>query len=123
MKPVFLIILLTASSPVYSSQEILGKFTTVSEAACNSEIHFFKHGKGVFIDSCRNEDGIYFGKIYTDDISWQINNNRLTVKINGLNESFTYHKKLSCHYFGEDGFSNGLVGFDLYFWRTPVKCK
>jgi len=21
------------------------------------------------------------------------------------------------------GVSNGLVGFDLYFWRKPVKCK
>lgn len=123
MKTAFLIIILAITNPVFSSPEILGEFTTVSEAACNSEIHFFKEGKGVFIDSCRAKDGTYFGNVYKDNISWQIKNDILVVKINGINETFSYHNKLSCNYFGEHGSANGLVGFDLYFWRKQVKCK
>jgi hypothetical protein len=123
MKLVFFTIIFTISNPVFSSQKILGEYTTVSEYECNSEIHFYKNGKGVFIDSCRREDGSYIGDIYKDDISWNINNDRLLVKINGISETFTYHSNLSCISFGEDGGSNGLVGFDHYFWRKPVKCR
>jgi len=124
MKLLFLIIIFAISNPIFSSQEIPGEFTTVSESECNSEIHFFKNGKGVFIDSCRREDGSYIGDIYKDNISWHIiNDEKLLVKINGINEIFTYYSKLSCIYFGETGDSNGLAGLDLYFWRKPVKCK
>lgn len=123
MKIVFLIMLFAISNPAFSSQKIIGKFTTVSESECNSEIHFLKNGAGVFIDSCRRDDGSYFGNIYKDKISWQINDDTLIVKINGINEVFTYHNALSCIYFGEHGSTGGLVGFDLYFWKKPIKCK
>lgn len=122
MKSIFLIIIFVISNPVISSQKILGEFTTVSESKCNSEIHFFENGKGVFIDYCRRENGTYIGDIHKDNISWHINNNILLVKINGINEIFTYHSKLSCNYFGVNGDSSGLIGFDLYFWRKPIKC-
>jgi len=123
MKLVFIIITIVISNPFFSSQKILGEFTTVSESECNSELHFFKNGKGVFIDSCRREDGSYIGDIYKDNISWYINSDVVFVKINGINETFTYDSNLSCIYFGKNGSLNGLVGFDLYFWRKPIKCK
>jgi len=123
MKSVLLIISIAITNPVVLSQKIPGEYTTVSESECNSELRLFKNGKGVFIDSCRSEDGTYIGDIYKDNISWHINGDVLLVKINGINEIFTYDSKLSCAYFGENGYSNGLVGFDLYFWRKPVKCK
>ena len=123
MKLLFLIIIFVVSYPVFSAKRILGEFTTVSESECNSKIQFFKNGKGLFIDSCRRKDGSYIGKIYSDEISWTISNKILLVKINGLDEVFSYYNKLSCHYFGESGDSSGLIGLDLYFWRNPVKCN
>lgn len=123
MKLTFLIILFVFSNPIFSYEKILGEFSTVSESACNSEIHFFKNGKGVFIDSCRSEDGYFLGNIDKQNISWKVNDNKIIVKINSLNEVFTYHNNLSCHPFGEMGYSNGLIGFDLYFWRKPIECK
>ena len=123
MKFTFLIILFSLSTPLFSSEKILGEFSTVSESACNSEIHFLKNGKGVFIDSCRREDGSHIETIDKQNISWQINNKKTLVKINGLDETFTYHSQLSCSPFGESGNANGLVGFDLYFWKKPIKCK
>lgn len=123
MKFIFLITALSISGPLFPSQEITGEFTTVTESGCSSEIHFLENGKGVFIDSCRYEDGSYVGDIYKDEISWKINNKKLIVNINGINENFTYHRKLSCGYFGEKGDSEGLIGLDLYFLRKPVKCK
>ena len=123
MKPVLLTILFTISNSVYSSQEILGEYTTVSESECNSEIHFLKDGKGVFKDSCRKEDGPLIVDIHTENISWRINNDVLVTKINGIDEVFKYHEKLPCVSFGESGDSNGLIGFDMYFWRKPVECK
>ena len=123
MKLTFLIILFSFSNPIFSYEKILGEFSTVSESACNSEIHFFKNGKGVFIDSCRSEDGSLLGNIDKQNILWKVNDNKIIVKISGLNEVFTYHNNLSCHPFGEMGYSNGLIGFDLYFWRKPIECK
>lgn len=119
----FLIILFAFSNPIFSYEKILGEFSTVSESACNSEIHYFKNGKGIFIDSCRSEDGSLLGNIDKQNISWKVNDNKIIVKINGLNEVFTYHNNLSCIPFGEKGHSNGLIGFDLYFWRKPTVCK
>ena len=112
MKFTYLIILFAFSTPLFSSEKILGEFSTVSESACNSEIHFFKNSKGVFIDSCRSEDGSLLGVIDKQNISWKVNNNKIIVKINGLNEVFTYYNKLSCVPFGAKGHSNGLTGFD-----------
>lgn len=123
MKPVFLITLFAISGPVFSSQNITGEFSTVSESECNSEIHFYKDGKGVFIDSCRREDGTHIYNVEKNIFSWHIKNNKIIAKINGINETFTYHDKLSCAYFGENGSANGLIGFDLYFWRKPIICK
>lgn len=123
MKFTFLIILFVFSNPIFSSKKILGGFSTVSESACNSEIHFFENGKGVFIDSCRRDDGSHAGEIDKQNISWYVNDKKILVKINGLNEVFTYNNNLSCHPFGEKGYSNGLIGFDLYFWRKPIECK
>jgi len=123
MKLTFLIILFSFSNPIFSYEKILGEFSTVSESACNSEIHFFKNGKGVFIDSCRSEDGSLLGNIDKQNILWKVNDNKIIVKISGLNEVFTYHNNLSCHPFSEMGYSNGLIGFDLYFWRKPIECK
>lgn len=123
MKFTYLIILFSFSKPLFSYEKILGEFSTVSESACNSEIHFFKNGKGVFIDSCRSEDGSHAGDIDKQNVSWKVNDNRIIVKINGLNEIFTYHNNLSCNPFGKKGYSNGLTGFDLYFWRKPIECK
>ena len=123
MKFTYLIILFAFSTPLFSSEKILGEFSTVSESACNSEIHFFKNSKGVFIDSCRSEDGSLLGVIDKQNISWKVNNNKIIVKINGLNEVFTYYNNLSCVPFGVKGQSNGLTGFDLYFWRKPIECK
>ena len=122
MKLFFILTALAISNFVFSSQTIHGEFSTVSESECNSEIHFFKNGKGIFLESCRIEDGTNVD-IDKHDISWLINENKLTVKINGINEPFTYHNKLSCIDFGEKGNANGLVGFDLHFWRKPIKCK
>ncbi len=109
--------------PAFSSEELSEKFTTMNESECNSEIHFFKNGKGYFIDSCRGENGLYVGKIYKNEISWLMKEGRFQVKINGVNEGFTYIEKLSCKYFGEVGYANGLVGFDMYFWKMPIQCK
>jgi len=100
MKLTFLIILFAFSNPLFSYEKILGKFSTVIESACNSEIHFFKNGKGVFIDSCLSEDGSLAGDIDKQNIFWQVNNNKIIVKINGLNEVFTYQNNLSCNPFG-----------------------
>ena len=123
MKPISLIILFILSQPVFPSPDVTGKFVTVSESDCNSEIHFLKNGKGVFIDYCRGENGSYIGKVHKDNISWRMNNNSLSVNINGINEIFTYHSQLSCKYFGEMGHATGLVGLDLYFWKKPINCK
>ena len=123
MKFTFLIILFSLSTPLFSSEKILGEFSTVSESECNSEIHFFKNGKGIFVDSCRKDDGSHINTIDKQNISWQLNNNKILVKINGLDETFTYHSQLSCSPFGKRGNANGLVGFDLYFWKKPIKCK
>ncbi len=123
MKPILLFIIFTISTPVFSAQNIIGKFSTVSESECNSEIHFLKNGEGVFIDACHREDGSLIGDIKKSTISWQIKNKELIVKIHGISETVTCHDKLSCVYFGENGHSNSLVGFDLYFWKTPIKCK
>lgn len=122
MKSLIILIVLSISNPVFSLQKILGEFSTVSESECNSEIPLFKNGKGIFLESCRREDGTYVD-MDKHDISWLINENKLTVKINGINEPFTYHNKLSCIDFGEKGNANGLVGFDLHFWRKSIKCK
>ncbi len=105
------------SSPVLSGQEIIGEFTTVSESDCNSEIHFYSNGKGVFLDYC------YTNKPYTSPIFWHIVNSKITVNINGIDEVFKYNENMSCHYFGEEGSSAGLTGFDLYFWKKTIQCK
>ena len=123
MKPISFIILSLLSQPVFPSPEIAGEFITVSESECNSEIHFLKNGKGVFIDYCRGEDGSYIGKVHKDNISWRMSTNSLLVSINGIDEVFTRHSQLSCKYFGEKGHATGLVGLDLYFWKKPIKCK
>ena len=123
MKSLLIIIIFSLSNPVFSFQKILGKFSTVSESQCNSEIHLFKNGKGIFVESCRREDSPDINAVDKHEISWQMNKNKLNIKINGINESFTYHNKLSCIDFGEKGSANGLVGFDFHFWRKPIKCK
>jgi hypothetical protein len=48
MKSLTILIALAISNPVFSSQKILGEFSTVSESECNSEIHLFKNGKAFF---------------------------------------------------------------------------
>jgi len=123
IKKILLIILLTTPGPAFSNPEILGKFSTVSETECNSEIHFQKNAKGVFLESCRRRDGTYKDDIHRTIISWHIKDKKIIVNINGINETFTYDDKLSCAYFGKDGNANGLVGFDLFFWRKPITCK
>lgn len=123
MKSIFFVLIFAIATPALSNEQILGEFSTVSESACNSEIHFFKNGKGVFIDSCRSDDGSHAAEIDKQNITWYVNNKKIVVKINGLNKVFTYHKNLSCHPFGEKGYSNGLIGFDLYFWRKSIECK
>jgi len=123
MKLVFFIILITISNSSFSSQIVPGIYTTVNQSECSSEIHFFKNGKGEFIDSCRDEDGSIFGKVYKDNISWSLKNYKVFVRINGILETFTYHNELSCAHFGGKGVANGLEGFGYYFWRMPVKCK
>lgn len=123
MKSLLIIIIFSLSNPVFSSQTILGKFSTVSESQCNSEIHLFKNGAGFFVESCRRDDDSHFDEVAKQEISWLMNKNKLTININGINESFTYHNKLSCIDFGEKGSANGLVGFDFHFWRKPIKCK
>jgi len=74
--------------------------------------------KYIFIDSCYREDGSHIDTIDKQNISWHINNNKILVTINDLNETFTYHSQLSCSPFGESGNANGLVGFDLYFGKN-----
>lgn len=123
MKSFLLIIVFCISNPVMSSQKILGKFSTVSESQCDSEIHLFKNGKGIFLEYCRREDASHIDDVIKQKISWLMSKNKLTVKINGINELFTYHDKLSCVDFGEQGNANGLIGFDYHFWRTPIICK
>ena len=123
MKKILFILLLITSNFAFSNQEIFGKFSTVSESECNSEIHFMENSTGVFLESCLKKDGTYKDDIHRTIISWHIEDKKIIVKINGINETFTYDDKLSCEHFGKDGNANGLVGFDLFFWRKPIKCK
>jgi len=87
------------------------------------QLPFQKNAKGVFLESCRRRDGTYKDDIHRTIISWHIKDKKIIVNINGINETFTYDDKLSCAYFGKDGNANGLVGFDLFFWRKPITCK
>jgi len=123
MKKILFIMLITTSNPAFSNQKIIGEFTTVNESECNSEIHFQENGKGVFLESCLRRDGTYKTDIHRTQVSWHLKNEKIIVQINGINETFTYDDKLSCDHFGKNGNANGLIGFDLFFWRKPVKCE
>ena len=123
MKAALLLLILSASYPALSSEKVLGEFSTIIEVGCHSEIHFLESGKGIYMDTCHKDRTPNSKPIEKQNISWQMNKNKILAKINGINEIFTYHNKLPCADFGKTGSSDGFIGMDLYFWRKPVTCK
>ena len=123
--PKLLLSILITLLPTLSVADLplTGRYTTVSESECNYELILDRNGTGKFIDTCRREDGSHIDDIKTFPLTWQRQNNKLTIVFNKKTEFFTYHDKLPCHPFGEKGAGKGLVGYGTRFWKTPIDCQ
>ena len=106
-----------------ASDLFIGRFTTVTESACNSEITLSHDGKGKFVNICRREDGSHTDDREISELTWRGQGDKMIVTLNNKTEVFAYHNELSCRSFGYEGSANGVTGLGKNFWRHPINCK
>ena len=110
-------------SNAFSAEKFIGIFSTVTESECNYEIVLVSGGEGTFSESCRREDGSHMDDIEKQDITWRHSGYDITATITGSDEHFEYKVSLPCNSFGSNGATDGMVGYGMEFWRSPIKCK
>jgi hypothetical protein len=107
-----------------ASENIIGKYETVTESECNFALTLASKGRGNFVQTCRREDGSHKDDIKKRKITWTVKGEVITVKgISKSPEEFTIHPSLSCEVFGGKGSSFGVHGYKNDFWKAPSVCK
>lgn len=107
-----------------ASENIIGKYETVTESECNFALTLASKGRGNFVQTCRREDGSHIDDIEKRKITWTVKGDVITVKgISKSPEKFTIHPSLSCEVFGGKGSSFGVHGYKNDFWKAPSACK
>jgi hypothetical protein len=108
-----------------ASENIIGKYETVTESDCNFSLTLSAKGRGNFVQICsREEEESNKFDIEKRKITWTVKGDVITVKgISKSPEKFTIHPSLSCEVFGGKGSSFGVHGYKNDFWKAPSACK
>jgi hypothetical protein len=117
------VVLILSTSNAVAVEPFIGHYSTVTESECNYEIVFLPNDIGIFLATCRREDGSHIDDIQKQNFTWKRNGDTVTASIDGGDRYFEYKSSLSCGSFGNKGATEGLEGYGMQFWRVPIKCE
>ena len=117
------VVLILSTSNAVAVEPFIGHYSIVRESECNFEIVFLPNDIGIFLETCRREDGSHIDDIQKQNITWKRNGDTVTASIDGGDRYFEYKSSLSCGSFGSKGAAEGLEGNGIQFWRVPIKCE